>query len=103
MPKKQKLVGERVYAILYTRFKREVRRQTYVHLDSACGKAFANMDQNRYEATVAQIVHLETGEVYLTIYLGTDGNILSFYAKGAREKRLANRALLKKRPEDMDR
>lgn len=77
--KKLELLGERVYAIVFWRFGREVRRLRYKHLDRACKNAFGHIDQNRYQATRAEVVHLEEGKVYLTFYITSEGNIYSFY------------------------
>lgn len=77
--KKLELLGERVYAIVFWRWGRMVKQLRYKHLDRACRNAFGHVDQNRYHASRAEVVHLEKGHVYLTIYITPEGNIYSFY------------------------
>lgn len=92
----------RAIAVFYYRFRREVKQQKYLHLESACNRAFTHMDQNKYEATTAEVVDLVTGEIYMTIYLTLEGNIHSLYGKGAKEKIREHRRVLRRRKEDKE-
>lgn len=86
--------SERTIAVSFYRFKREVKTTKFVHLDRACKQCFGNVESNKYNATTAEVHDLVSGFVYLTIYIGVDGNIFGIYGKGAKEKIKVNKKLM---------
>lgn len=96
MPRATKPQLPRKYETVYYRWRREVKSFKYSHLDNACAGAFKNVERNKYQATTVEVIDMDTSEIYLTIYIGVDGNIFSLYGPGAQDKLKLNRQLLKR-------
>lgn len=86
--------SERTIAVVFYRFRREIKTLKFIHLDNACQRCFGCVESNKYEATTAEVVDLVTGFVYLTIYISVDGNIFGIYGKGAKDKIKLNKKIM---------
>lgn len=86
--------SERTIAVIFYRFRREVKTLKFIHLDNACKQCFGHVESNRYEATTAEVVDLVSGFIYLTIYISVDGNIFGVYGKGAKDKIKLNKKIM---------
>lgn len=92
--KQHKPQAERTIAVVFYRFRREVKSIKFVHLDSACRRCFGHVETNRYQATTAEVINMETGKIYLTIYISVDGNLFAIYGNGARQALKRNQKIM---------